>query len=531
MGYDPDSGNLSQKGELHYRCLDSTHSHAVTAVSDGWRYEYDPNGNLVRKAYRPGLYFPLVLLTEPEETLGEPPESQAEPTSPYPPVEEQSRAEPGGLLAWLHSAWDFIGRLFGSGRQTALAAGLQQDDPTPIPTPDPSPPEPPEEIEYSYDAENRLVSVSAGEMQASFVYDGDGQRVASVIAGAATVYIGEVFEWEVTASSMRRYYYAGAQRVAIRTGSASPVWLLGDHLGSTSVAANTDGSLLSRQGYLPWGELRFTEGSLPGRYQFTGQASYEAEFGLYYYKARWYDAHLGRFSQPDSIVPLATQGVQAFDRYAYANNNPVRYADPSGHWIDTAIDVVFIGYDIYDIYQNGLNRENGLALAADVVGAILPGVTGGGVILRAAMRADDVGDAVRKTNNALTLSEDALKYGKKLVESFDDKVHHLASNKNKMWTPVFNDLVQMYGKLDESWNKLKVPQNSKHPEQYHRWVADALFQIDLFAQGDREKFLELFEKYIMNTVNENPWLLKKAWWEQYGDEFWQWWESTKKGGL
>ena len=51
------------------------------------------------------------------------------------------------------------------------------------------------------------------------------------------------------------------------------------------MAANTDGSLLSRQGYLPWGELRFAEGSLPGRYQFTGQASYEAEFGLYYYKA------------------------------------------------------------------------------------------------------------------------------------------------------------------------------------------------------------------------------------------------------
>ena len=64
------------------------------------------------------------------------------------------------------------------------------------------------------------------------------------------------------------------------------------------MAANTDGSLLSRQGYLPWGELRYTEGSLPGRYQFTGQASYEAEFGLYYYKARWYDPSLGRWASP-----------------------------------------------------------------------------------------------------------------------------------------------------------------------------------------------------------------------------------------
>jgi YD repeat-containing protein len=255
----------------------------------------------VRKAYRPGLYFPLVLLTEPEETLSAAPESQSSPTYPYPLPEEQSRAEPSGLLAWLHSAWDILVHFFDSTRQTALAAGLQQAYPPPgdpTPTPDPSPPEPPEEVEYGYDAENRLVSVISGEMQVSFVYDGDGQRVASLIDGAATVYIGEVFEWEVTTGSMRRYYYAGTQRVATRLENASPVWLLGDHLGSTSVAANTDGSLLSRQGYLPWGELRFAEGGLPGRYQFTGQASYEAEFGLYYYKARWYDPSLGRWASP-----------------------------------------------------------------------------------------------------------------------------------------------------------------------------------------------------------------------------------------
>jgi hypothetical protein len=44
-----------------------------------------------------------------------------------------------------------------------------------------------------------------------------------------------------------------------------------------------------------------------------------------------YDPYLNRFTQPDSIVPLASQGTQAWDRYAYANNNPVKYTDPSGH--------------------------------------------------------------------------------------------------------------------------------------------------------------------------------------------------------
>lgn len=52
-----------------------------------------------------------------------------------------------------------------------------------------------------------------------------------------------------------------------------------------------------------------------------------------FYKARWYDPALGRFAQADTIIPEQTQGVQAWDRYAYTNNNPLKYNDPSGHCI------------------------------------------------------------------------------------------------------------------------------------------------------------------------------------------------------
>jgi hypothetical protein len=47
--------------------------------------------------------------------------------------------------------------------------------------------------------------------------------------------------------------------------------------------------------------------------------------------ARWFDPSLGRFTSPDTIVPTSTQGTQAWDRYAFVNNNPVRYNDPTGH--------------------------------------------------------------------------------------------------------------------------------------------------------------------------------------------------------
>ena len=85
----------------------------------------------------------------------------------------------------------------------------------------------------SYDAENRLVGVS-GTVSATFVYDGDGNRVKSIIGTTNTVYIDGYFEWSGSSSTMRRYYYAGGQRIAMRLGTTTLRFLLGDHLGSTS---------------------------------------------------------------------------------------------------------------------------------------------------------------------------------------------------------------------------------------------------------------------------------------------------------
>jgi hypothetical protein len=48
-------------------------------------------------------------------------------------------------------------------------------------------------------------------------------------------------------------------------------------------------------------------------------------------------SYLNRWIQPDSIIPEASQGVQAWDHYAYANNSPVRYNDPTGHAVGPAI--------------------------------------------------------------------------------------------------------------------------------------------------------------------------------------------------
>ena len=99
--------------------------------------------------------------------------------------------------------------------------------------------------------------------------------------------------------------------------------------------------------------------------------------------ARWYDSAIGRWLQPDTIVPDYAN-PQALNRYSYGLGNPVKYRDPSGHWVETVLDAAFIAYDVHQIQQEGWTPVNTLALAADMACAILPIATGGGPGVRLA---------------------------------------------------------------------------------------------------------------------------------------------------
>ena len=56
---------------------------------------------------------------------------------------------------------------------------------------------------------------------------------------------------------------------------------------------------------------------------------YYHQFGMYYLGTRWYDPVIGRFISPDRYVSTG-QGILGHNMYAYCNNNPVNFVDPSG---------------------------------------------------------------------------------------------------------------------------------------------------------------------------------------------------------
>jgi hypothetical protein len=91
--------------------------------------------------------------------------------------------------------------------------------------------------------------------------------------------------------------------------------------------------------------------------------------------------------------------------------------------------------------------------------------------------------------------------------------HHYASNKSSKWTARFERITKKYNlDLDGDWNTNVLPHQGRHPDEYHNWVLEQVNQIDQIAQGNRSKFLELFELRVKQPVQNNPGMLYKDFW-------------------
>ncbi len=212
----------------------------------------------------------------------------------------------------------------------------------------------------TYNAENRIASIqklASGTCAAptlaakwDFTYDGDGTRTAQSYTPytdgqpGTPVFTRYYFggAYETTGSAWKKYYSFAGQTVAMRDASGFK-YFLSDHLGSVSVVLNDQGTILEQQRYLPFGQARVMPpyASVTSTdFTYTGQRDLSGT-GVMDYDARFYSPWLGRFLQPDTIIPdLANP--QSLNRFSYVLNNPVKYSDPSGHWWQIALAVVVI---------------------------------------------------------------------------------------------------------------------------------------------------------------------------------------------
>jgi RHS repeat-associated protein len=124
-------------------------------------------------------------------------------------------------------------------------------------------------------------------------------------------------------------------RVVVDGSNYEYQYFLQDHLGNTRITFNS-GGIIQEDSYYPYGMnmagLSHISGEdLPNKYRYNGK-ELQDDFGLgwYDYGARFYDAEIGRWHVVD---PLA-EDYFALSPYNYVANNPLKFIDPNGMWID-----------------------------------------------------------------------------------------------------------------------------------------------------------------------------------------------------
>ena len=199
-------------------------------------------------------------------------------------------------------------------------------------------------FEYNdFDMPHRVTSGTGIQTVTTLEYTSSGQRVRedTTSPGIATerVYIGDIYQrTESTLQPTVEHRYkvlVGSRQVAevVRHGSndinPDVFYLHDDHLGSVTAITDPDEAVETRS-YGAFGTMTATSEGAPSgvRSSFTGHDQ-DSALGLVNARGRLYDPQIGRFLSADPYTgnPLSSQG---WNRYAYVENNPLTFTDPSG---------------------------------------------------------------------------------------------------------------------------------------------------------------------------------------------------------
>jgi RHS repeat-associated protein len=233
-------------------------------------------------------------------------------------------------------------------------------------------------------------------------------------------------------------------------------YLHNDFAGNPIAATDFNGALIWKENYRPYGARLNTQPASATNRQFFHGKPADADTGLSYFGARYYDPLIGRFMgvDPQSVDP---GDIHSFGRYAYGKNNPYTYIDPDGRHAEVIIVplILLAGWAIYNHVQQKKPKP---ADSSEPFG----GNTG------------QTGDPCGFFGCP---NEEQSAPSKKAQE------HHICTNKNCVsestggpWTPRFKDMFDRAGmKLDDAANRVIVEgHKGPHPEQYHRYVYNYL---------------------------------------------------------
>ncbi|NER00892.1 MAG: hypothetical protein F6K30_30080, partial [Cyanothece sp. SIO2G6] len=211
-----------------------------------------------------------------------------------------------------------------------------------------------ETLNLNHNATDKLTLItnaSTGE-SITYFYDAEGDRIGEQSSSEVTQYLvapsmgsGLSVQDLVTDGSgnvLANHVYVGNSPLMRLDGNNDAVYYLTDAMGSVVGLVDENGEMVASFDYDGFGNVRTTTGedtvgeAIGGDYRFQSQWL-ESESGLYYFRARDYDAHTGQFLSRDPVDIIET-APESFNPYQFVYNNSLIYSDPTGEFTITELN-------------------------------------------------------------------------------------------------------------------------------------------------------------------------------------------------
>jgi RHS repeat-associated protein len=197
---------------------------------------------------------------------------------------------------------------------------------------------------FSYGADGTIDTATVGTNTSKYVRDADGQILlradTSGTTTTTTLFLpGQEVSVATTgttvgATTVTRYYAFDGVNVGMRVNKGNVRYLMADRNGTNQVAVNPLDWTVIRRTLDPFGNqvgaTTPSGSSFPGGHTFLNKP-YVTLTKLVDIGARLYDSAVGRFTSVDP--ELAPDDPQQANGYAYSDNNPVTFADPTGRML------------------------------------------------------------------------------------------------------------------------------------------------------------------------------------------------------
>ena len=230
--------------------------------------------------------------------------------------------------------------------------------------------------DVTYTSFDKVKSISQDNKNLHISYGADRQRVRQ------TLNVGEVsktkryftprYETISTGGTTKKIHYLTSSTglfaiFALESNNSGTMsYVIKDHQGSLN--ATVTGGAVSHYGFDAWGRRRDPQtlsydnatASLDRGY--TMHEHYD-DLGLINMNGRLYDPLVGRMLSPD-IVIQDEQNSQAYNRYSYCFNNPLRFTDPSGYVVRGFYS--FLNWSSTMYYDTRIFSNNGSSFNTDL---------------------------------------------------------------------------------------------------------------------------------------------------------------------